>query len=213
MPEPGSHEQRNRQLNPASQQLGRIYATALLGATEKAGQSEAVLDELHSFVTEVLDPNPKFEQLLASAIVSADNKEQIIDRTVGGQASPLLKNFLMVLARHSRLDAIRAIYRVAQDMLNELRGRVRVDVVTAAPLTEQLQHQITDRLRGMLGAEPVLAAQIDPAVIGGLILRVGDTVYDGSIATQLNRLSGQIINRSVHEIQSRRDSFSYPAGN
>jgi F-type H+-transporting ATPase subunit delta len=65
----------------------------------------------------------------------------------------------------------------------------------------------------MLSREPVLVPRVDPHVIGGVVLRVGDTVYDNSVATQLQRLSGQIISRSVHEIQSRRDRFSYPAGN
>jgi F-type H+-transporting ATPase subunit delta len=213
MPPQASDPQRKRNLDPTRQQLGGIYAKALLGATEKVGQSEAVLAELDSFITDVLDKHPQFEQLLGSAIVSAEDKEQILERTIGHQASPLVSNFLKVLARHGRLDFVRAICSVAHDQLNDLRGRVRVDVITASPLNDTLTNQLTDRLRHMLGSEPALTPQIDPDVIGGLILRVGDTVYDASLATQLNRLSGQIINRSVHEIQSRRDRFSYSTGN
>ncbi len=200
-------------LDPAQQRLGAIYADALLAATEKAGQTEEVLAELDSFVHEILDDHPKFEAILNSGIVSSDEKKQIIERAVGGKVSALLSNFLKVLAAHARLNAIRVIQRVAHDRLNTLRGRVRVDVTTATPLDESLTNQLKERLRGMLKREPVLTSHIDPEVIGGLIVRVGDTVYDGSVATELDRLGGQIVHRSVHEIQSRRDRFSYPAGN
>lgn len=213
MAEPNTQHEPERDIDPALQQLGGVYAKALLAATEKVGQSEAVLEELDSFVSDVLEKNPKFEDLLVSAIVSAEEKERILGRTVGNQASKLFGNFLKILARNGRLDAVRAVQRAAHDQLNQLRGRVRVDVTSAAPLNDQLTQQLTDRLRGMLGQEPVLTTHLDPEVLGGLIVRVGDTVYDGSIATQLKRLSGQIINRSVHEIQSRRDRFSYSAGN
>ena len=62
-------------------------------------------------------------------------------------------------------------------------------------------------------ARPYWRAVIDPELIGGVVVRVGDTVYDGSVATNLKQLRQQMINRSVHEIQSRRDRFRYPGGN
>lgn len=203
----------NDDLDPGEQKLGAIYARALLGAAEKSGQAADMLAELDSFVHDVLDRKPEFETILGSAMISAEQKEEIIDRTIGSVGSPLLVNVFKVLARHGRLGSIRAIARVAQDIYNELQGKVRVEVVTAAPLDHETSSQVADRLRGMLGREPVLASRTDPALIGGIILRVGDTVYDGSIATQLHRLTGQIVSRSIHEIQSRRDRFSYPAGN
>lgn len=205
--------QKRANIDPASQQLGAIYAQALLGAAENSGATDAVLAELDSFVVDVLDPHPKFEAVLGSAIISAEEKQQILDRTIGNQASPLLANFLKVLAKHGRLGALRAVHRVAHDLYNQLRGRVRVEVTTAAAVDGALAEQLSGRVRQLLGREPVLDISVDPSLIGGIVLRVGDTVYDGSIATQLNRISGQIISRSVHEIQSRRDRFSYSAGN
>ena len=73
--------------------------------------------------------------------------------------------------------------------------------------------QIAESLRGKLGGEPVFEQETDPSLIGGAVLRVGDTVYDGSIANQLQNLRQQMIDRSAHEIQSRRDRFRNPAGN
>jgi F-type H+-transporting ATPase subunit delta len=209
----GSPKQLAETVDPGQRQLGMIYARALLGATEAAGQTEAVLEEFDSFVSDVLVPYPRFEAILSAARIPAEEKERIIDRTVGQRASQLFGNFLKVLARHGRLDSIRAIHRVAHELYNELRGRVRVDVITATPLEEPTDSQLASRLRAMIGREPVLARRVDPGLIGGIVLRVGDTVYDGSVATQLQRLSGQIIDRSVHEIQSQRDRFSHSEGN
>ncbi len=200
-------------IDPGEQQLGGIYAQALLAATEKVGQTETVLGELDSFVTDVLDRNPKFETILASVTIAPEDKEQIIDRVASGRASSLFVNLLKVLARHGRLASIRAVHRAAHDLFNEMRGRVRVEVTTAIPLDPSLNSQLAERLGSMLGRQPVLSTRIDPHVIGGIVLRVGDTVYDGSVATQLHRLSGQIVSRSIHEIQSRRDRFSHSAGN
>ena len=76
-----------------------------------------------------------------------------------------------------------------------------------------LQQELTIALRGMLGAEPVLQVSTRPDLIGGMVLRIGDTVYDGSIATRLARLREHMIDRSVHEIQSGRDRFSIAEGN
>jgi F-type H+-transporting ATPase subunit delta len=150
---------------------------------------------------------------LASALISPDEKIGIIDRVFGTQASPLVLNFLKVLASHGRLDCIRAIDRRAHQLLDEFQGRVRVKVTTAAPVDPELAGRIAQGLKGLLDGEPVLDEAVDPELIGGVVVQVGDTVYDGSIARQLENVRQQMIDRSAHEIQSRRDRFRNPAGN
>jgi F-type H+-transporting ATPase subunit delta len=193
--------------------VGALYAKALLGATENAGVTEAVLIELDSLVDDVLVPHPKFEAILASDMISYEERAGMLDRVFGGRISPLFLSFLKVLSRHGRGDCLHAIRRAAHAQYDQLRGRVRVVVTTAEPLDTLLAQTIRDQLRGLLAAEPVLVRRTDPQLIGGLVLRIGDTVYDGSVSTQLERVRTQMIHRSVHEIQSRRDRFSNPAGN
>jgi F-type H+-transporting ATPase subunit delta len=196
-----------------ARQVASMYAQAVLNAAQQAGQAREFVEELDSLVENVLNPYPQFEILLASALISYEDKLGILDRTFGGRASQLMMNFLKVLADHDRLSSLREIRKAAHRTYDEMQGLVRVHVTTATPLDDRLTGQITEQLRGMLGGEPKLERVVDPQLLGGIVLRVGDTIFDGSVATHLERIREQMINRSVHEIQSRRDSFSYPAGN
>jgi len=192
--------------------VAHVYAEGLLGATEGAGQSEAVLEEFDQLI-EALALYPKFADVLASGLISHEEKAAMLDRVVAGRVSPLLLNFLKVLSKHGRLDCLRAIHRQARQQYEQLRRRVRVEVTSATPLDAPTLRRLTDTLRGLVGGEPVFEATVQPALLGGLVVRVGDTVYDASVATQLENVRKQIVHRSAHEIQSRRDRFRYPAGN
>ncbi|HYW81286.1 MAG TPA: ATP synthase F1 subunit delta [Thermoguttaceae bacterium] len=195
------------------EQVAEIYAKALLGASENAGRTTAVLEEFDAMVTEVLNGSPRFEAILTSGLIGHDEKAGMLDRVLGQQVSPLLLNFLKVVSRHGRLDCLRVIHRQMQHMYDRLQGRVEIKLTTAAPIDAQVTKAIIEKLRAVLGSEPLLKMTTDPEVIGGLVLRIGDTVYDGSVANQLKNIRKQMIDRSVHEIQSRRDRFGYPAGN
>jgi F-type H+-transporting ATPase subunit delta len=193
--------------------IGDVYARGLLAAAETAGQTAAVVAEFDTLIGEVLNRFPRLETVWASALVSPDDKSGIIDRVLGGQMAPLLVNFLKVVARHGRLDCLRAMHAQTHVLYEKLQNRIRVRLTTATPLSAALVERIAESLRSKLGGEPLLDQVTDPELIGGAVLRIGDTVYDGSIANQLENLRQQVIDRSAHEIQSRRDRFRYPAGN
>jgi len=197
----------------ATEQVAIVYAEALLAAAEKADQTEALLEEFDSFLVDVLDHFPALEEILDSRVISHDETSEILDHVFGGRASELLLNFLKVVSRHGRLECLRAIHRQLHEQYDRLRGRVRVELATPTPLDDALAGRIAEGLEGLLGAKPVLRRVTDPDLIGGAVLRIGDTVYDGSVATQLQIVRQQMIDRSVHEIQARRDRFRYPAGN
>ncbi len=194
------------------EKVGEIYARALLGATENAGQTAAVLEELDAIVGEVFAEFPKLETVLGSLLVSHEEKSALLDHVFAAQMSRLLLNFLKVVSRHGRLDCLRAIRQQARKLYEEMQGNVRVRVTTATAVDAAQIERIAAAIGASLGRRPVLQTVVDPAVIGGVILRIGDTVYDGSVANQLQSIRQQMIDRSVHEIQSRRDSFRYPAG-
>jgi F-type H+-transporting ATPase subunit delta len=191
------------------QHIGAVYAEAFLDAAENAGATESALSELDSLLTDVLDRFPELERILASGSILHEQKAGILDRTLGTQASPFLLHFLKVVSRHGRLDCLRAIHRQAHAHYDRMRNRVRVQVSTASPLSAEAADRIVARLRTVLDGEPLLEQVVDPDVIGGVVLRVGDTVYDGSLATQLETTRQRMIQRTAHEIQTRRDRFRY----
>ncbi len=189
------------------------YARAFLGAAETAGNSAEVLGELDSFTSEVWTKLPKLASVLSSGLVSSDEKASLVTKAIAGKASVTFTNFLQVLANHDRLDLLPEVQRAAHKLLDEQRGIKRVKAITAEALDKQQIAELEQTLRGLLGGEPRIENHVDPQIIGGLILQVGDRVYDASLTSQLERVREQMIARSVHEIQSRRDRFSSPEGN
>jgi F-type H+-transporting ATPase subunit delta len=195
-------------LDPTQQQIGKVYAEALLGAAEKAGNVETVRDEFASLVADVLQRLPKLDAVLQSPRIEHEEKVTILDSAFKGRMSKELLNFLKVVSRHGRLELLRAIQRAFQKLYNERAGRVEVLVQTAEPLSEELRSLIANRLRASLGREPVLNVQIEPELIGGVVIRIGDTVYDGSVARQLVRLREETAARIGREIRHHSERFA-----
>jgi F-type H+-transporting ATPase subunit delta len=195
------------------QNVAAAYAKALFHAAEKAGALDAVVADLEAVLDEIVAKIPKLVDLLVSDLFSPESKMSMIDRVLKGKVHPLLLNFFKVLAAHDRSYVLRSIREELRKLYEKARGRVPVKIVTAAPLTAAQQSAVVQRMKSVLGGDPILRTEVDPSLIGGLVAQVGDVVFDGSLASNLARLREQLINRSVHEIQRRRDRVSTTAGN
>ena len=189
------------------QQIAAVYAKALLGAAENAHTTDAVVEELDSLVDDVLTRFPHFEIVIGSPRISQEEKTQLIDRVLGSQASENLLVFLKVLIQHERLDCLRQIRGEVRRQFNELRNRVEVEVTTAHGLPDDLRQQIIDKLRERLGCEVDLTAKTEESLIGGLVVRVGDTVVDGSVRNKLAQMRGQAVQRVVEQIHEQGARF------
>jgi F-type H+-transporting ATPase subunit delta len=171
------------------------------------------LDEFRTFYDEVFEPNPDFSQLLTSQFTSKDDKAGIIDRVVKPRASELFTHFLKVLADKDRLNLLPYILRECIAEQERRAGQKRVQVYSAVDLSPQQLVAIRERLKAVLNIEPIVIPQTDPKLVGGLVIRVGDTIYDGSLKTRLRMLAHRLRERYLHEIQSGRDRFSSSEGN
>ena len=194
-------------MDVTEEQIARVYAQAFTDVAAKSPDPTAVVDEVASLVEDVLGNHPKLEQMLRSELVAPEQKEQLIDRVFRGRASVQVLNFLKVLSAHGRLGVLRSIARLLKKLDAKRRGMTDVEVRVAKPLDDGLKGEIENRLRKTLGGEPVLHVIVDPTLIAGIVIRVGDRVYDGSVHNQLERARRAMIDRATERIEIDSNQF------
>jgi F-type H+-transporting ATPase subunit delta len=194
-------------LDDESRHVARVYAEALYNAAERQGQAHELLGELEALVNEVFARDPGAELFLASAAVGRGRKREAIEKAFRGRASDTFVRFLLVLDKHDRLGLLRAIAAAYRTLYERKSNRIHVRVRSAVPLNDEQRQRIGEDVRAVSGREPILEEAVDPELLGGLVIRVGDWVYDASVRTRLNMIRNQLIERSSHDIQSRRDRF------
>jgi F-type H+-transporting ATPase subunit delta len=203
-----SDQQTHETHDVGAQRIARLYAEALYAAAEKAGAVDDVQQELSALVSEVLDRDARFEVLLSGAALGRDARSAALEKAFKDRISQTLYAFLQVLNGHERLELVRPIARALHDLADEKANRVRVFVTSAIPLDEDQLASIRSLLQEKSTKQPVMVASVDPSLLGGMKVRVGDLQYDGSVKTRIDNLRNQILEASSHEIQSRRDRLS-----
>lgn len=197
--------------DPGALAVATMYAQSYLTAAKDAGIASPE-SELNSLVDDVLAKYPDFEQLLLSDSIGRDDKLAIVDRVIAPQGSPFFTNFLRVLISHGRIDMLSSIRTVLERLREEAAGKKRIRVRSAKPLSEASRSKIAAHLKNTFGFEPVLQETVDASLLGGVVLQVGDTVYDSSLRSRLKQLKGRLVEKAFNEIQSGRDRFSHPEG-
>ena len=191
----------------AADQVTRIYARAVDEAAEAASCRREVLAELGLIAREVLPAVPEAAAVFASPKVPVEEKSRIIDRLTAGRMQPTTTNVLHVLARHGRLGLLGAVVAAAERLADERDGRRQATFTSATPLDAAEQARIVADTEKALAARLVPRFVVDPAIIGGLVVRVGDTIYDQSVATGLARLGGRLRERNINAIQTGEYSW------
>jgi F-type H+-transporting ATPase subunit delta len=192
-------------LDEDDRHVARVYAEALYGAAERQGRVDEVLGELDGLVGDIFRREPVLELLLASPSVGRDRKEHILRTAFAGRASDTFVNFLLVLNRHERLGLARAAAEAYTRLHEKRSGKMPVQVRSAVPLTDDQRARLADDLRQAFGREPILDLKVDPDVLGGVVVRVGDHVYDASVRTRIDMIRNQLDERSRHGLEHRRD--------
>lgn len=178
-----------------SDALAQVYAKSLFGLAQDAGgrdKIEEVSDELEQ-VSELLRGDRKLREFMGSPIIDQDKRRESMQRIFQNRVTDLTLRFLLVLNDRGRLSHLESISEAFGHLVQEAFGRVEVDVFTAAPLDGGQLAQITERIRQALGREPVVHPYVDSSLIGGVRLRVGDQLIDGSVASSLRRLKQSLM--------------------
>lgn len=191
-----------------SQHLGAVYAKGLHGAAQQAGQVGSVLEELESLEGEVFKKMPALRMTLTSPRVSQEEKVALLDKAFGGKMSKVLLNFLKVTARHDRLGCLPDVLRSYRKLVNESEGKLEVTVRAAYPLSNPLRERIANKLGEVLKKKVQLNVEVDPDLLGGLVVRIGDTLYDGSVASQLQRMKSVALEQTAQTIRDSLPRFT-----
>ena len=195
-------------LDTGAERIARVYAEAIIEAADAKRCREEVLAELETLVRDVLPRVPRALAVFESPRVSVEQKDALIDRIAAGRMQPTTVHALPVLARPGRLGIVADVTAAARRLAEEMAGRRQATFTTAVPLSEDQRRKLVADVEQAVGASLAASFAVDPDLIGGLIVRIGDTVYDQSIATGLAKLGGNLHRRTIHEIQYGRDRLA-----
>jgi F-type H+-transporting ATPase subunit delta len=169
--------------------LAGRYASALFDLARDQRQIESVGKSLDALSQALLDSRD-FAELVASPLVSRDEAGKAFAALAPQLGiDPITSNFLGVLARNGRKGQLRAVIRSFRRLASEHRGEVTAEVLTARPLNDDQLAGLEQQLKVRAGRDVNIDATVDPAILGGIVVKLGSQQIDASIRTKLNRLA------------------------
>ncbi|MEM6980411.1 MAG: ATP synthase F1 subunit delta [Planctomycetota bacterium] len=194
-------------LDVGAEQFGKTYARALLGVTQAQNATDDVLAQLAEIVDEGIAKNQTLAAAFESPRIDAEEKTRVIDRLFG-DVHPTLLKFMKVMAGRGRLGYLSAVRDAAESLSDDLSGRLVAEVRTAVAMTDSIRGEVSSQLSSKLGREVRLRESVDESLIGGMIVRVGDTVFDSSVASRLDKIGKAAAAGFARQLISTADRFA-----
>jgi len=141
----------------------------------------------------MIESNPELKEVFANPTVAYDQKQKVLEALITRtRVRPTTASFLRVLLRNQRLAQLRDVAERFGHVLDERGGVVSASVTTARPLPEDTKNTVREALAAATGRTVRVSFSTDEAIIGGMVARIGSTVYDGSVQSRLDRLSEEL---------------------
>jgi F-type H+-transporting ATPase subunit delta len=172
--------------------LADIYAHSLLDLAEQSQQVDAVAADLDVLST-LLTDNPDFEAFLASPYFAQQAKQDLVHKLLSGRAQPLTLNFLRVMIDHDRAMVLPEIIERYRQLYRVYLGYETVDVTVAQPMNDEQRDKLSRELAEALNAKIDLDVHVDPAILGGVIIRYDDKMVDNSARGRLTRTVRELL--------------------
>ena len=172
--------------------VARIYARALLEMAEAQGTIDETADEIEQLEA-LLHAQPHLAQLLTTPALNEAARRGMIERVFKGRVSDTVYKFLQVINAKERLESLPGILAAFKQLVAERAGIVEVDIHVAHRLDPAEAESVGQRIGESIGKQVVLHQYVEPELIGGLTIRIGDRLIDGSVATQLRYMRRQLI--------------------
>ena len=175
--------------------VARRYAAALYEEAEEGGIVERV-DEDMEMLRKSLQGSRELVQFFESPLISAEKKHAVIDRLFEERMHALTGRLLHLLVNKGRDDVTPSLAKAYRQLRDEHEGVVEAHVRLGVALNEEEREALAKKLKTLTGQEVRLKTSVDEDLLGGLVVRIGDTVYDGSVRHQLERLRGNMKQRA-----------------
>jgi F-type H+-transporting ATPase subunit delta len=172
------------------EEIARVYAEALFEVAKEKGKLEEIRDQLAQIADAVAEDRD-LQVFFFSPYFSSEEKREGIAKAVSG-ADPELVNFLELLAEKHRMPAIFRIRRKLEELVAEELKQLEVNVTSAVDLDERVVKQVGEEIEKQTGRQVELSSSVDPDILGGLVLRVGNMVLDASLRNRLERMRREI---------------------
>ena len=178
----------------SNETVARRYATALADVVVKSGETGTVTSELNAWV-QMITTNAELENVLRNPVVQHIKKEKVLESLLE-RVKPLktTANFLRILLKNDRLADIATINDRFAQVLEERSGTVSAEIISSRNLSESERKELRSNLEKLTGKKINPSWRLDPELIGGVVTRIGSTVYDGSVKTQLETLKEELVN-------------------
>ena len=168
------------------------YAQALLELSDARGVTDQVAGDLHE-ISKMIDENPMLGKYLADPSVSHVARNEKLERVFSGQTAEVLVSFLKLLNAKGRLSNIHGIAKAFRHLLDVRQGNEDVEVTVAQRLNDRELEDVRIEISKKIGKHAKITQKVDESIIGGLVLRIGDRLIDGSVKTQLESLKHRLI--------------------
>jgi F-type H+-transporting ATPase subunit delta len=172
------------------EEIAQVYARSLFEVAEERDRIDVVREQLGQF-TDALAESRELELFFFSPYFSTEEKKEGLDKAVDG-ADEIVRNFLAVLIENHRMPALMRVRREYERLWQDANKLLPVQVTSAVELDEAVTRQIGEEIGRQTGRRVELSTTVDPDVLGGLVLRVGNSILDASIRTRLERLRKQV---------------------
>ncbi|MCA9274852.1 MAG: ATP synthase F1 subunit delta [Phycisphaerales bacterium] len=185
--------------------LAKVYAKSLFEIAQSQGgqqNAESILGELEDII-EIARNDRSFNELLASRLIDAKKRDASLVRMFEGKVSTLTLNFIRQLNRKGRLANLSQIAVAMDTLVQEQFGRIEVDVFTASPISASELENVRKRLSDSLGKDVIMHPYTDSSMLGGIKLRMGDQLIDGSIQAELRKMRDVLLNKGSAEVRGR----------
>jgi F-type H+-transporting ATPase subunit delta len=170
------------------QTVARRYAAALADVLAERGEARQVQEELSGWELMIRN-NVQLQEVFRNPTIPYDQKQKVLSTLITRtRVRPLTANFLQVLLQNQRLTELGEVNKRFAQVLDERSGIVSAEVTTARPVPENSQQALREKLTALTGKQVRLSFATDEELIGGIVTRIGSTVYDGSVRTQLQQV-------------------------